>query len=72
MLAKVFGEGCNVLSTSRGSMSENGGEKKRGGGSGRVLMARKSYANIDELKGFPSIATSAINGESRGGGGRSG
>ncbi|XP_057440436.1 uncharacterized protein LOC130732398 [Lotus japonicus] len=57
--------GCGILSSSRGSMSANGGEKRRGGGG--VLMARKSYANIDELKRFCSATANAINGENRGG-----
>lgn len=46
-----------VLSTSRGTRSVNNpGEKRRvggggGGGDGSVLVARKSYANIAEIRG---------------------
>lgn len=43
-----------------GSKSVNSGEKRSGG-----LMIRKSYANVDELKGLASVARSAINGENR-------
>lgn len=47
-----------------GSKSAGAGEKKvRGGG----LAARKSYANIEELKGLSSAAANAINGDNRGG-----
>ncbi|KAK7271871.1 hypothetical protein RJT34_28120 [Clitoria ternatea] len=51
--------------SSRGSKSVSGGEKKGGGG---VMMARKSYACIDELKSLSSATAIAINGEGRGGG----
>ncbi|KAK7295779.1 hypothetical protein RJT34_18691 [Clitoria ternatea] len=51
-------KGCGVLSSSRGSKSANAGEKRRG-----VVMARKSYATIDELKNFSSATANAINGE---------
>ncbi|KAL2959616.1 hypothetical protein AAZX31_18G276500 [Glycine max] len=51
-----------VLSSARGSKSANAGEKRRAVGGG-VLMPRKSYASIDELKSLPN----AINGENRGG-----
>ncbi|XP_014497401.1 uncharacterized protein LOC106758908 [Vigna radiata var. radiata] len=58
-----------VLSSARGSKSANAGEKKRGGGGcGGVLMPRKSYASIDELKSLSSATANAINGESRVGG----
>ncbi|CAJ1843740.1 unnamed protein product [Sphenostylis stenocarpa] len=57
---------CGVLSSARGSKSANAGEKRRGGGG--VLMPRKSYASIDELKSLSSATANAINGESRGGG----
>ncbi|KAF5748010.1 hypothetical protein HS088_TW05G00742 [Tripterygium wilfordii] len=50
-------------SSSRGSKSANAGEKKRG-----MLMARKSYASIEELKGSSAAVANAINGENRGGG----
>ncbi|KAK6798178.1 hypothetical protein RDI58_005880 [Solanum bulbocastanum] len=43
-----------------GSKSVNSGDKRIGG-----LMTRKSYANVDELKGLTSVARSAINGENR-------
>ncbi|KAG8373739.1 hypothetical protein BUALT_Bualt11G0056300 [Buddleja alternifolia] len=46
-----------------GSKSTNSSAEKRSGG----LMARKSYANMDELKGLGSAAGNAINGEHRGG-----
>ncbi|XP_061347093.1 uncharacterized protein LOC133292661 [Gastrolobium bilobum] len=69
--SKSFSKGCGVLSSSRGSKSANAGEKRRGGGGGGgVLMARKSYASIDELKSFSSVTANAINGESRIAGGR--
>jgi len=55
-----------VVLSSRGSKSVSGGEKKKGGGGS--VMARKSYACIDELKGLSSAAATAINGEGRGGG----
>lgn len=54
--------GCGVFSSARGSKSANAGEKRRAVGGG-VLMPRKSYASIDELKSLPN----AINGENRGG-----
>ncbi|XP_054787765.1 uncharacterized protein LOC129293706 [Prosopis cineraria] len=64
--AKSFSKAnYGVLSNSRGSKSASAGEKK--GGNGGILMARKSYANIDELKSLSSYAASAINGEARGG-----
>ncbi|CAI0451025.1 unnamed protein product [Linum tenue] len=58
-----------VLS-SRGSKSVGSGEKRRGmgnGGGGGGLMARKSYANLEELKGLSAAASNSImNGENRG------
>lgn len=45
-----------------GSKSVNAVEKRIGG-----VMARKSYASVEELKGLSAAAASAINGESRGG-----
>ncbi|TKY64797.1 hypothetical protein E2542_SST07648 [Spatholobus suberectus] len=60
---------CGVLSSARGSKSANAGEKRRGGG---VLVPRKSYASIDELRSLSSATANAINGESRGGGGGGG
>ncbi|BAU01638.1 hypothetical protein LR48_Vigan10g202600 [Vigna angularis] len=59
--------GNRVVLSSRESKSVSGGEKKKGGGGGSV-MARKSYACIDELKGLSSATAIAINGEGRGGG----
>lgn len=60
---KSFSKASNgVWSNSRGSKSASAGEKKGG-----VLMARKSYANMDELRSLSSYAASAINGEGRGG-----
>ncbi|KAJ8545882.1 hypothetical protein K7X08_018465 [Anisodus acutangulus] len=43
-----------------GSKSVNSGEKRIG-----CMMTRKSYANVEELKGLASVARSAINGENR-------
>ena len=54
----------SVLGKSRGSKSASAGEKKGGGGG---FAARKSYANVEELKGFSSAVANAINGENRGG-----
>lgn len=51
-----------VFSGSRGSKSESAGDKKKKG----VLMARKSYASVDELRSLSSATASAINGEGRG------
>ncbi|MED6169426.1 hypothetical protein PIB30_021227 [Stylosanthes scabra] len=63
-----YSKGGVLSSSSRGSKSANAGEKKKGGG---ILMARKSYATMDELRNFTSATASAINGEgSRGGGAR--
>ncbi|KAJ4824971.1 hypothetical protein Tsubulata_046611 [Turnera subulata] len=55
-----------VLSNSRGSKSAGAGEKRNGFGGGGGLMARKSYASMEELKGLSMAAANAINGESRG------
>lgn len=50
-----------------GSKSANSAEKRSGG-----LMARKSYASMEELKGIAAAAArNVMNGENRGGGGRS-
>ncbi|XP_058751238.1 uncharacterized protein LOC131624309 [Vicia villosa] len=55
-------------SSSRGSKSESAQEKKKTiGGGGGVLMGRKSYASLDELKSLSSATAIAINGEGRGG-----
>jgi len=58
-----------MMSNSRGSKSESAGEKnkKKTVGSGGVLMGRKSYACIDELRSLSSATATAINGEGRGG-----
>ncbi|KAF5737739.1 hypothetical protein HS088_TW13G00628 [Tripterygium wilfordii] len=61
--SKNWAKGGRTLSSSRGSKSANAGEKKGG-----LLMARKSYASIEELKGSSAAVTNAINGENRGGG----
>ncbi|XVF20777.1 hypothetical protein REPUB_Repub12eG0032600 [Reevesia pubescens] len=58
------GNGAASLSNSRGSKSANAGEKK---GQGRLMMSRKSYASVEELKGISLAAANAINGENRGG-----
>ncbi|KNA18473.1 hypothetical protein SOVF_070320 [Spinacia oleracea] len=47
-----------------GSKSVNSGEKQSSGK--LMMMARKSYASIDELKGLSIAAANAINGENRG------
>ncbi|TKY46497.1 hypothetical protein E2542_SST28538 [Spatholobus suberectus] len=59
--------GNGMVLSSRGSKSVSGGENKKGAGGG-VMMARKSYACIDELKSLSSATAIAINGEGRGGG----
>ncbi|XVE78687.1 hypothetical protein DITRI_Ditri13aG0167200 [Diplodiscus trichospermus] len=59
---KNWSKGDGVLSNSRGSKSANAGEKK-----GRLMVARKSYATVEELKGISLAAATAINGENRGG-----
>ncbi|KAG5527947.1 hypothetical protein RHGRI_028768 [Rhododendron griersonianum] len=46
-----------------GSKSVNSGEKRSGG----IMTGRKSYACMEELKGFSVAAAYAINGENRGG-----
>ncbi|XP_009794132.1 uncharacterized protein [Nicotiana sylvestris] len=53
---KVYG----VVGNIGGSKSVNSGDKRNGG-----LMTRKSYANVEELKGLASVARSAINGDNR-------
>lgn len=61
-----------AVSNSRGSKSASAGEKNRcNGGGGGGLMARKSYASLEELKGLSSAAGNAIIGggaENRAGG----
>ncbi|KAJ7971233.1 Homeobox Hox-B3-like protein, partial [Quillaja saponaria] len=64
--SKTWSKSNGILSNSRGSKSANAGEKKGGGGGGG-LMARKSYASIEELKGLSSAAANLLNGENRGG-----
>ncbi|WJX82655.1 hypothetical protein P8452_65382 [Trifolium repens] len=60
-------KGCGVLSSSRGSSrsANSAAEKKKGVvvGGGGILMARKSFANFDELRSFSSVTANAINGE---------
>uniref|UniRef100_A0A5B7CC28 Uncharacterized protein n=1 Tax=Davidia involucrata TaxID=16924 RepID=A0A5B7CC28_DAVIN len=55
--SKLYGVGAKL----GGSKSANSGEKRCGG-----LMARKSYASVEELKGLSSAAAHAINGENKG------
>ncbi|CAN6570175.1 unnamed protein product [Malus baccata var. baccata] len=64
--AKSSAKAANgVLSNSRGSKSASAGEKRYNNGGG--VMARKSYASIEELKGLSTAAANAISGENRGG-----
>ncbi|CAE6206647.1 unnamed protein product [Arabidopsis arenosa] len=56
-------------SASRGSKSASAGEKKSKGMM-MMGMARKSYANVEDLKKISMAAASAINGGGGGGGGR--
>ncbi|XP_007033238.2 PREDICTED: uncharacterized protein LOC18602034 [Theobroma cacao] len=61
--SKNWSKGNGVpLSNSRGSKSANAGEKKGG-----LMMARKSYASVVELRGISMAAANAICGENRGG-----
>ncbi|XP_010440930.1 PREDICTED: uncharacterized protein LOC104724180 [Camelina sativa] len=55
-------------SVSRGSKSASAGEKKSKGMM-MMGMARKSYANVEDLKKISMAAASAINGSGGGGGG---
>ncbi|KAH7857168.1 hypothetical protein Vadar_009782 [Vaccinium darrowii] len=55
--------GVEARSGGGGSKAVNSGEKRSGG----IIMGRKSYACMEELKGFSAAATNAINGENRGG-----
>ncbi|CAH8277385.1 unnamed protein product [Arabidopsis lyrata] len=57
-------------SASRGSKSASAGEKKSKGMMMGIGMARKSYANVEDLKKISMAAASAINGGGGGGGGR--
>lgn len=59
--SKMYGVG--ERSGGWGSKSVNSGEKRSGG----IIMGRKSYACMEELKGFSAAAANAINGENRGG-----
>ncbi|KAK9272971.1 hypothetical protein L1049_003351 [Liquidambar formosana] len=70
--SKNYSRVNGVVSKLRGSKSANAGEKRGGGGGGGGMMARKSYASVEELKGLSSAVANAINGENRGGGGKSG
>lgn len=58
--AKNWSKTNGNLSNSRGSKSANAGEKKG-------MMARKSYASIEELKGMSMGVAKDICGENRGG-----
>ncbi|KAM3288596.1 hypothetical protein P3S67_022026 [Capsicum chacoense] len=49
-----------VVGSIRGSKSVNSAEKRIGD-----LMTRKSYANVEELKGLDSVARTAISSENR-------
>ncbi|KAL7131801.1 hypothetical protein ABFS83_12G029400 [Erythranthe nasuta] len=49
-----------------GSKSTNTAAEKRSGGGGGGLMARKSYASMEEIKGLAAAAGNAINGENKG------
>ncbi|KAK8517730.1 hypothetical protein V6N13_127887 [Hibiscus sabdariffa] len=51
------------LSNSRGSKSANAGEKK----GRRMMMLKKSFSSVEDLKGISLAAANAINGENRGG-----
>lgn len=63
--SKKWSKANRILSNFRGSKSASGGEKRNGNGG---LLARKSYANVEELKGFSvAAAATVINGENRGG-----
>ncbi|XP_054803508.1 uncharacterized protein LOC129306769 [Prosopis cineraria] len=57
--AKSFSRASSL----RGSLSANAGERRGGG----VLVARKSYAAVDELRSLSSAVSNAITSESRGG-----
>lgn len=62
--SKKWSKANRILSNFRGSKS-SGGEKRNGNGG---LMARKSYASVEELKGLSvAAAATAISGENRGG-----
>ncbi|KAL9354975.1 hypothetical protein Peur_052945 [Populus x canadensis] len=50
------------LSNSRRSKSANAREKMNGG----LLMARESYASVEELKGLSLATANTINGDNRG------
>ncbi|KAJ9173052.1 hypothetical protein P3X46_016228 [Hevea brasiliensis] len=67
--SKKWSKVNGILSNSRGSKSASAGEKRNGNGG---LMARKSYASVEELKGLSMAAATAINGENRGGRGSRG
>lgn len=67
--SKTWSKVNGILSNSRGSKSANAGEKKNCNGG---LMARKSYASVEELKGLSMAAANSINGDNRGGRGGKG
>ncbi|KAM3363113.1 hypothetical protein P3S68_017967 [Capsicum galapagoense] len=54
------GKFYGVVGSIGGSKSVNSAEKRI-----RGLMTRKSYANVEELKGLTSVVRTAINGENR-------
>lgn len=58
--AKQWSKTSGVLSNSRGSKSANAGEKRG------VMMARKSYASIDELRGISNGVAKEICGTRNG------
>ncbi|KAF2295315.1 hypothetical protein GH714_032559 [Hevea brasiliensis] len=66
--SKKWSKVNGILSNSRGNKSASAGEKRNGNGG---LMARKSYASVEEFKGLSMAAATAINGENRGGRGHS-
>ncbi|XP_010693241.2 uncharacterized protein LOC104906210 [Beta vulgaris subsp. vulgaris] len=59
---KMYGSGMKLGGL--GSKSVNSGEKQSSGK--LMMMGRKSYANIEELKGLSIAASNSINGEKRG------
>lgn len=61
---KKGSKASGISSNSRGSKSANAGDKKSNNGGG--LKARKSYANVEELKGLSLAAKNAINDENWG------
>ncbi|CAH8385653.1 unnamed protein product [Eruca vesicaria subsp. sativa] len=60
----LTGSASSSIAAARGSKSANAGEKKS---KGLMVMARKSYANVEDLKKISMAAASAINGVGAGG-----